>query len=194
MRCPKCGQSELNPAAPCDQCQFSGEPALLEKLVGLNFLLAEVKGWTTVPQATREGLLLGYNRQKRQVEVALGLRPPPLEGEAARAARLEAAKLNNLWYVAIGDWERRGWITTTTARLLKVETGRQLNDLLEKLGDAPADLPDQAQGYHQLRLIHLRYQLERLSQLRADGRLARPAVYEQAAAILNSDIEQLEIK
>ena len=85
MRCPKCGQSELNPAAPCDQCQFSGEPALLEKLVGLNFLLAEVKGWTTVPQATREGLLLGYNRQKRRVEVVpVSRRPPRWAGRPRR--------------------------------------------------------------------------------------------------------------
>ena len=45
MRCPKCERAEYDAAAPCPGCGFSADPALIEALSHVDWVLDEIDAW-----------------------------------------------------------------------------------------------------------------------------------------------------
>ncbi len=125
MKCPQCGRGDWTPPGPCPDCGFSGPAEAVEELAHLRYLLAELEGWAEIPGGLRERLRARYVRRARELEVALGLRPPPPTPEEARELAQELTRLEELRRY-LRQWERRGWVEPQAAR----ERERQLEEAI----------------------------------------------------------------
>ena len=130
MNCPKCSHTAFSSAAPCPACDYAGDPVLLERLSNLNFLLAELGRWLNVTADVRAMIRRAYEPKRREVEVALGLRAPPLVPEAAHAARLELDHLSAL-VTALREWSQQGWLRPEVSQ--ELESGA--TDRMEAIQD-----------------------------------------------------------
>jgi hypothetical protein len=189
VQCPQCRKEELAPGAPCPACGFSADAALLERLSNLHFLLSELQGWLGVQEKVRQELKRKYERELREVEVALGLRAPPLTTAAARELRIELAQANGFLY-ALPVWEKRGWITPATRRELEQQMQLRVKELHTRLVDAP---------HTRLNITHLslakaRFVLHKLEESHESGQLTGEAAYAAASAELATIIERREIQ
>jgi len=68
MRCPSCDQPNYNPSEPCPNCQFSGDPALIEELAHLDWMLTEIDSWPSpdVPAEVRQQIRKRYAARQRE--------------------------------------------------------------------------------------------------------------------------------
>jgi hypothetical protein len=178
---------------PCFRCRFSGDAALLEEWIGLNFVLREVITWRDLPEMYREQLRNRYGQRRRDVEITLGLRQPPLDREAAEAARRELTNLRTFTYSALNKWGQQGWLTSASAVKLRQECNKRIEQLEEQLADAPPEEPKPAYSYAEARRRQLLYQLQILDFLKEKGRLAGLIVYEEAQAAITADLHLVEI-
>jgi hypothetical protein len=119
MNCPRCACADWS--APCPKCGFDGAANLVQVWSNLNFLLAQLGTWDQVQHNAKEELRRKYGLWRREVEVELGLRRPPLDAQAAQAARLDLARLKALLAV-LPDWVNLGWLTLSAAQELAVKT------------------------------------------------------------------------
>ncbi|MCL4265730.1 MAG: hypothetical protein KJ069_21130 [Anaerolineae bacterium] len=138
MHCPKCNSTDFDICAPCAHCDFTGDAQVLVRFSNLTFLLDEMATWSHLSVAVR-GLQERYEKERRRVEVELGLREPLT---AVAAAEL-TAKIAS-WRVvitAVAQWQRSGWINKTTAEQTILNAHSQVGALQEQLIDAPPTPP-----------------------------------------------------
>jgi hypothetical protein len=135
--CPKCGVDNFEFPGPCLQCGFQGEAKLFQEWLNLNFLLKELAGWGHLPEFYRGRLRDRYGRQRRDVEIRLGLRQAPLDTEAAEAARRELSGLRAFTISDLTRWVERGWLTPDVAGRLREDCNNRITALQERLVDAP---------------------------------------------------------
>ncbi|MBE2202225.1 MAG: hypothetical protein IAE79_26685, partial [Anaerolinea sp.] len=176
----------------CPDCGFSGNGRSLEHLSNLNFLLGEMAGWS-LPATYRDPLRQRYHRQRRAIEVELGLRSPPPNELEALVLRLELSKRHCL-REALLDWRQRGWLETAVVTPIQDEITAELAAISDQLEDAPpppASLPETKHLSH--RWEEQQYLLTTLARLREAGGINETA-YDLAAAPIMQEIEKLEIR
>src|SRR5689334_17462208 len=86
MRCHRCDQPFYVLNEPCPQCGFGGDPALIEELAHIKWVLNEIAGWSGLSPHRRETLRQDYLTRQRDLEIKLGLRKPPFTDEQAAQA------------------------------------------------------------------------------------------------------------
>lgn len=93
MRCPRCNEEGYNPAQPCPACAFRGDPAMVETLNHIAWLLDEMEGWEPAP--ARESLQRRYTERLEQLKRDLGLSQP--EPAPAAPSALSEEEIRPLW-------------------------------------------------------------------------------------------------
>ena len=96
MRCPRCSKEGFHAYAVCAECGFAGTPERLEELGHIGYLLGELETWRQVPEADRARLRSRYKGRREQIEIDLGLRPPPLTAREMRQLQWERFCLGKL--------------------------------------------------------------------------------------------------
>jgi hypothetical protein len=132
MLCPGCDQPGYRLAEPCPHCGFNGDPACVEELFHVEWLLNEVAGWLTLPAADRRAIRRDYVDRQRDLEIKLGLRLPPFDDEQAAQAWPTLFKQEALLQQLKG-WLEAGLLNPAGVTALVTQTSRQVDDLLEQL-------------------------------------------------------------
>ena len=190
MKCPGCGHEELAPPTPCPECGFSGSLPKVEELAHVQYLLHELAEWQDVPPSVRDRLQKQYARRQWKLEVALGLRPPPLTPEEARQALKERLRLRQLLHL-LDHWVERGWVSSDGADDLAARSRKRIEEIRARLvePDAPLvpafDLP--ADRVALLKSLH-----DTLDQMREENIWVNEAAYQAAAADLAQRVRKLE--
>jgi hypothetical protein len=88
MNCPRCHQPAYQPTKSCKNCHFQGDPALVEELDRIRWLLAEMSSWQGFQLGPSDltSLQSRYQTRHDELEYALALRLPPFT--AAEAAKV----------------------------------------------------------------------------------------------------------
>lgn len=191
MRCPSCNQPDYRPAAPCPGCQFSGDKALVEELAHIQWLLGQIKNWlpADVSSSTRSNLQQRYSARQWELEVALGLRPPPFSRKEARQAWPRFFQ-QRILHRKLGEWEAEGLIESEAARQNSAQLEEGLKALSQRLeGHSRPHYPATERG----RLDVITY-LTRFVQDLPDSSFATQTGREQMLAPLQAEKERLEIK
>ena len=192
MKCPTCGHGELVPPTPCPECGFSGPLPEIEELAHVQYLLHELAEWQDIPPSASDRLQKQYARRQWELEVALGLRPPPLTPEEARQALQERLRLRQLLHL-LDQWISRGWIKPDTATGLISQSQERIKEIRARLAepdtpsvpafDRPGDRVALLKGLH-----------ETLARLHQEGAWVNEAAYRTAAADLAQRVRALEIE
>ncbi len=134
MRCPSCNQPDYRPAAPCPDCQFSGDKVLVEELAHIQWLLGQIMSWrpADVSSSTRSNLQQRYSARQWELEVALGLRPPPFSRKEARQAWPRFFQ-QRILHRELGEWEAEGLIESEAARQNSAQLEEGLKALSQRL-------------------------------------------------------------
>ncbi len=141
MRCISCDEPIFSLAEPCPHCQFKGDPALIEELAHVNWLLDELVRWTTISGEIRHGLRQKYTARQRELEIELGLRLSPFTRDQARQAWPDLFHRQAL-LEKMGEWREAGWLDSAAAQPLVDQLSDQVDDLLEQLeGHTRPDYP-----------------------------------------------------
>jgi hypothetical protein len=192
LKCPRCGDENLVPPGPCPNCSFSGPPAPIEELGHVRYLLNELADWRDLSQTARDRLHARYLARQRQLEIELGLRPPPLSSEEARDAAREILRLQQL--VRLLDlWHAQDWIEVGAADDLSTRTHKRISELRARLAepDTPRDTIAIRSSERVALLKSLRDEADRLHQ---EGGYVDEEAYRAAVAELERQVEQLEIQ
>ena len=193
MKCPRCNQEDWNPATSCPNCGFSGPAGPAEELAHIRYLLAELERWTEIPRTVREHLQARYTRRARELEIALGLRPPPPTPEEAQELARALARL-----VATRDfllrWGPLAWRKPETALQRIGELEREIALRRARLAETetapslPPSLSPQAS------LETLRVVRDEVIPLIESGTWTDEAGARKALAELDQSIARLEIR
>lgn len=148
MRCPNCNSTEFDICTPCAQCQFTGDVRALERWSNLTFLLEEMPTWSSFwssfSPSAREELRKRYEKQRRRVEIELGIRQPLT---AVQITELHTQLAN--WravVTAVTEWQRKGQINKATAEQTLAHAAAQMEPLLDQLMDtSPRPIPINSQ-------------------------------------------------
>jgi len=151
MHCPRCNRDGFRVEAACPACGFHGPPDTLRELDRLTFLLAEMETWREVPPKARRSLRRRYEARRRQVEIELGLRPPPLSPAEIRRRRWEIVCLDR-FRAEVNEWQRQGWLRAGSAPRLLRGAQKRAEALAASLGEEPPPLPSDRPA-DQLRLL-----------------------------------------
>ena len=196
MQCPRCKGPLFHEGpidqATCSDCGFSGASSLLEELAHIRYLLGELAGWRGIAPAVRERLRTRYLRRREELEVTLGLRPPPLDPEEAALACWELLCLEEL-IEEVTHWVESGWSRPEPAQELIERSSMRAEELRHRLAACselatpPFDRPQDT-----LKMLgHLR---EALDDLHAQDGLVDEAAFAAATAELVAKQEEPEIE
>ena len=137
MRCPRCNRESFNPYGTCAHCQFSGTPHQIEELGHVAYLLGELEAWQkVVGPNTRKWIRKRYLQRREELEIDLGLRPPPLTAEATRELQWELFCLGE-FLKEVDHWSEAGWIHPEKARRLRQGAQKRVSVQRERLEGAP---------------------------------------------------------
>ncbi len=191
MRCPNCDQPTYQPSQPCPQCHFSGDPALVEELARIDWLLTEIDHWQALGVRLHDRLLIQqkYIARQRKVEIALGLRLPLFTAEEAQKAWPELFQREALLQ-KMGEWLAAGLIHPVTTQTIVDQTKQQIDELLEQLEGHSRPTYPQTDA-ERLELVH--FLLEAIDYLGQNNSFATPTAEAQIRAPLLAEKEQLEI-
>ncbi|HXV99798.1 MAG TPA: hypothetical protein VEC93_15380, partial [Anaerolineae bacterium] len=193
MRCPNCDHPTYYPPQPCLTCQFNGDPALIEELDHIEWILHEINTWWQTLGVKPYDLKLiqqKYITRQRELEIALGLRLPPFTPEEARNAWPELFQREALLQ-KIAAWLAAGLINPATTQKMVDQATQQVNDLLEQLEDHPRPIYPQTDT-ERLELIN--FLLKAADYLYQQHGFINSAAETQIRAPLLTEKEQLEIK
>lgn len=195
MHCPRCGHKTFSPTTACPACAFTGEAALIEELAHVSYLLSEMESWDRLSSSLRQHLQDAYENRRRWLEIELGLREPPLDAQAARAARQEISHQTVL-LDELDHWVGQGWLVPETAEELGAEARSHIRALRRRLAGAPPRQPDPSEDLSRVlyrqRLAQLDFFQEKLNGLHAAGVLSAESL-RQASAEIAGRVERLEI-
>jgi len=132
MHCPSCDRAQYSSTEPCPDCGVSGDPALIEELSHLDWVLDEIDTWAVqgLRDTVRERLWKRYADRQRELEVALGLRLPLFSEKEARQAWPQLFQLEALRSRVI-RWLQKGLLTSDDAQRYLDRLTDQIDDLLE---------------------------------------------------------------
>jgi hypothetical protein len=182
MQCPRCGDDGLLAGAACARCGFSGDPALLEELSHVKYLLHELTRWRELAPLVKSRLTSHYRNRFEELEIALDVRRPPLSPEEALESAWELAWLEAL-IEKTHHWAQRGWVKPEPAAMLIAQSSRRIEELRERLAASPdVAVPQFAQPEDRLKVVdHLE---ESLADLHSQGALVDDDAYTAAVAVL----------
>jgi hypothetical protein len=192
MRCPRCNREGLHPYATCTHCGFTGPPGQVEELGHVAYLLGEVETWREVKPSAREQLRARYLRRREELELALGLRPPPLAAADVHKLQWEVFCLGELQGEA-AHWLGWGWVRPEPAGRLRRSAAKRAETLQKRLADADAPSAPAFDSVRD-RLKLLDYVEEMLSRARLRGHFVDDEAAAAALAALQADRWELEIE
>ncbi len=189
MRCPSCDRPNHNPAEPCPDCQFQSDPALVEELAHVEWLLKEITTWQMLPEA-RQKLSAAYSARLRETEIKLGLRLRPFtEQEAAKAwpdlFRREALRQQ------LAEWQAANLVNPPVAQKLAEQVQGQIEGLLEQLEGHPRPTYQQDDA-ERLRLVN--FILEAVDHLAQNEGFGTPEAQALTRDRLGKQKEKLETR
>ncbi len=191
MRCPRCDRLEYDPTEPCPGCRFSGDPETIGEWERVRWVLGEIEDWSPsdVPDAVRQHLLARYTARRDELEVALGLRPPPLTEEQARQAWAELIRYEALTR-GVGKWLEAGLLDTDRTQAVVDDVTGRVDRLRERLEGhpRPGDAPTDAERLDAVDLL-----LERVDDLSWGGAFAGPHAVGRIRSALLDEKRDLEI-
>jgi hypothetical protein len=190
MRCPRCDQAQYTLGEPCPECGFSGEPALVEELAHVDWLLDEIAAWQLRDRAAHAAIRAQYLARQRELEIKLGLRRPPFSPQEAEKAWPDLFQRETLRR-ELARWQKAGWLQADVARKLIGQIEEQIDELLERLEG------HQRPAYPQIdaeRLVVVNFLLEALDYLSQNDGFATPEAEEQVRRPLAAQCEALEIE
>ena len=190
MRCPRCNREGFSPYGTCAECEFSGIPDRIEELGHVAYLLGELAAWREVGPDTRERLREHYLRRRQELEIDLGLRPPPLSPEEANQIQWEIFCLGHL-REEVARWQKRGWVHSGSAERLRKGAQVRAEALGKRVQDAPPP-PAFAGVQEQLKLFDYLEQI--LNQASQRGHFVDDVSQAAARANLHSRRRELEIE
>jgi len=189
MRCPRCNHKGFSLSTPCSRCGFSGPAAQVEELAHIAYLLGEIESWAGI-EPTALGEVQGrYLRRRKELEVSLGLRPPPPSAEEANRLHWQLYCLEQL-QAHVDGWLARRSITARVANHLRTNAAAGADPLRRRLADAPMDeLP--AFDSHAAHRALVGYLIETLNGLQSSFPASkyRPALEELLTRQHNLEIE-----
>ncbi|MGD8625797.1 MAG: hypothetical protein PVJ34_14760, partial [Anaerolineae bacterium] len=189
MRCPRCNQESLNPYDACPSCGFRGRPPQVEELGHVAYLLGEMETWHEVQPPVRERLRQRYLGRRKELEIALDLRPPPLSGAQALKLYRDLDNLAKL-EAEVARWLDRDWMRSGPAGRLKQAIRERVATIEARLeaGEAPAfDAPAD-------RLRRLEYVETRLERAGERGYFRSARALAAARADLQARRREFEIE
>lgn len=190
MHCPRCGQPSYHLAEPCSQCQFTGDPALIEELAHVDWVLDEIDDWQLLEAEARQLLEQKYTARQRELEITLGLRLPPFSQEEAGKAWPELIQRETLLQKMAG-WLEAGLVDPAAMQSVADQAGLQVDELSERLEDHARPTYPQTDAEH---LDLVQFLLEATDYLSQNQGFATPEAQEQVLAPLLREKERLEIK
>lgn len=138
MRCPRCDQAGFDPDTACSRCGFAGPAAQVEELAHIAYLLGEIESWTGLEPTALGGVQDRYRRRRKELEVSLGLRPPPPSAEEAHKLRWQLYRLEQL-QAHVDGWQARRCLTDRVAGHLRANAAVEAEPLRRRLADAPTE-------------------------------------------------------
>src|SRR5690349_21209605 len=113
MQCPKCERENFNKARPCTGCGFHGEVSKLDELDHLQWMVGQIDRWEAldIDASSVSKLREVYNAYLKDMEIALGLRPPSFafdEVEKVQNAWAELSHLETL-FDKVEEWRAAGY-------------------------------------------------------------------------------------
>ncbi len=178
---------------PCPGCGFSGPPEAAEELAHVRYLLAELDQWPSeVPGLSPVAVARlrdRYTRRQRELEIALGLRPPPPTPEEARELARQLTRLETTLDF-LRRWGPPEWRRPETAPTHIGELEREIAARRARLSEAETP-PPSPQG-PQPRLDILRSVRDEIHHLVETGVWTDEARAQRALAELEKSIAELE--
>jgi hypothetical protein len=190
MHCPRCGQPTYHLAAPCSQCQFTGDPALIEELSHVDWVLDEIDDWQLLEAEARQLLEQEYIARQRELEIALGLRLPPFTQEEAGKAWPELIQRETLLHKMAG-WLEAGLVDPAATQSVADQAGLQVDELSERLEDHARPTYPRTDAE---RLDLVQFLLEAIDYLSQNQGFTTPEAQEQVLGPLLREKERLEIR
>lgn len=190
MRCPNCDYDTYYPRQACPRCHFQGEPALVEELAHISWLLQESAAWEELAGAHLESIRQKYIARQYELEVSLGLRLPRFSPAEAQTAWSDLVQAETLLQ-HLKQWQ--------AAKLIRPTQTRAMFDRLEA---KTAELRQRLEGYTRPRypettaavLNQVDFLLEAIAELRQAGGFAGAAAQEQITLPLAAEKERLELE
>lgn len=184
MRCPKCNEPIFNLNLPCPHCHFLGEPAAVQELHHIRWLLNEARGWTVHTPET-QALVEPYRARERRLLISLGLRfAPDAAPEAWRRLR-EREFLR----ATLQRWQNAGLFRPERLQAILAEIQAELDELRRKLeGYDPPFSVDR----DRVRLDAVNYVLAFLNGLDARRDVISPNAIQRMRATIVAEQERLE--
>jgi hypothetical protein len=192
LRCPQCGYDELTPPVPCPLCSFTGSLSEIEELGHIQYLLEESAQWPEISSSTRVRVQSRYIRRRRELEIELGLRSPPLSLEEARSAARERFRLR-LLLTLLADWVTHGWIKPDAARILTTQTEKHVDEIRARLSE-PNTPSVTAFDSGADRVALLKSLLDNLDRLHQENAWTDDSTYQAAITDLEQRAERLEME
>ena len=173
-------------------CSFTGPLSEVEELSHIRYLLEESARWPAISSSVRVRVQSRYIRRRRELEIELGLRSPPLSPDEARRAAKERFRLRVL-LTLLANWVVHGWIKPDAAKDLTIQTEKHVDEIHARLSepdtppvtvfDSPAD-----------RVTLLKSLLDDLDRLHQEDVWTDDAAYQAAVADLEQRVERLEME
>lgn len=154
--------------------------------------MGELAGWREIAPSVKERLRTRYLRRHEELEMALGLRLPPLDPEEATQARWELICLEKL-IEEVTHWVESGWARPGSSQVLIERSSTRAEELRRRLAASP-EIATPPFDRPQDTLKVLGRLQEALDDLHAQGGLVDEAACAAAMAELVAEQEKLEIK
>ncbi len=189
MRCVKCDEPISRLDEPCPHCQFHGDPAPVEELSHVNWLLGQIDAWNKIGIPTVR-LAQFYRARRRELEIQLGLRAPALTPEQVREMSAALVQRNAL-LGRLDVWWADDLLNRDALASILAATRAQIRDLtrhLENYTRAPYPRTDAD------RLQIVEFLLAAAQTIGERGIFVSTDAQDRARAALLAEKEQLEIK
>jgi len=190
MRCPNCDQAVDDFSYPCPACGLSGDPVQLEELARLKWLLAEISGWQFSVEADRQQLEARYLDRRGELEIALGLRLPPVAPAEAEPLWRELIH-REILSQRLPAWSESGLLAEAPAQELRSHLAGQIRADQPRLAAWPRPDYPHTEADH---LAVTNFLLEAITSLVESGGVVSATAAAQLMAPLLSQKAALELE
>ena len=190
MRCPSCNYDAYYPFRACPHCNFRGEPALVEELAHITWLLQESTAWPEPVEAKLKDIRQKYAARQYELELSLGLRLPRFSAAEAQAAWSDLVQAETLLQ-HLARWQAARLISLTHTQTMVDRLEAQTAELRQRLeGHSRPRYPETpAEALNQVNFL-----LEAVAELRQADGFTSTAKQEQITRPLAAEKERLELE